>query len=282
MKKGQVKYSRRYFPHRYPKTHKERKEISWKRRIIFSWILFLILALAYILFFSPIFEIKEIRISGNRAIGSEEIQSSLDGFLYGKILFFFNRNNIFLATDSKLTDILLGDFPRILSIEINKDIFKKTINLTIVERKETGIFCKEEPASPNRGECYYIDREGVIFEKAPQTSGSLILVIKDNSGGEVELGNNVIKKEFMAELIDLRVYLTDNLGLKALDFIIESDVSEDLRINTNEGWYILFDKARDLQNQLKALELVLEEKIKEGRRNLEYIDLRIENRVYYK
>ena len=46
-------------------------------------------------------------------------------------------------------------------------------------------------------------------------------------------------------------------------------------------WYILFDKSRDLKNQLQALELVLAEKIEE-REHLEYIDLRIENRVYYK
>lgn len=274
MRKGQVKYSRRYRPHRYPKTYREKKEISWKRRIIFFWVLFLILVLAYFLFFSPVFKIKEIKVSGNRAIGSEEIQNSLDGFLYKKFLFFFNRNNVFLATDNKLINILLNDFPRILSIKINKDIFKKTINLVIVERKETGIFCKEE--------CYYIDAEGVIFEKAPQTSGSLILVIKDNSEREPELGSNVIEKNLMSELINLRIRLTSQLGLKVLDFIIEPGVSEDLRINTNEGWYILFDKSRDLQNQLIALQLVLKEKIKEERKNLEYVDLRIENRAYYK
>lgn len=279
MKKGQIRYSRGYRLPRYPKHRK--KEISWKRRMLFFWVLFLVLGLAYVVFFSPLFEIKEIKISNNRAISNEEIKSSLDGFLFKECLIFFNYNNLFLAAGNKLTELLTNDFPRILSVAISKDIFKKTIELNIIERKEAGIYCKEDLVSSNRGECYYIDKEGVIFEEAPQTSGTLILAIKDFSKREIETGKNVIEKEFMAELIDLKNYLPGQLGFKVLDFTIESDVLKDLKLNTNEGWYILFDGSRNLKSQLEALRLVLEEKIEE-RKDLEYIDLRIENRVYYK
>ena len=85
----------------------------------------------------------------------------------------------------------------------------------------------------------------------------------------------------MLRLIDLRKSLAEEVGLRVLDFIIE-DEDNDLKINTNEGWYILFDKSRDIRSQLDSLRLILTEKIKEDRKNLEYIDLRIENRVYYK
>lgn len=274
MKKSQIRYSRGYLPERYSRRREFRKEKFWRKKMVFLWILFLILTLAYVIFFSPLFEIKEIKISGNRVIGSEEIQNSLDSFLFEKVLIFFNQNNVFLATRSRLAETLISDFPRIFSIEINKNVFKKTIDFKIIERKETGIFCKKD--------CYYIDKKGVIFEEAPQTSGTLILVIKDYSEGEVEIGKNVIEKEFMTELIDLRSYLLSQLGLKVLDFTIGPDPLKDLKIDTNEGWYILFDKSQDLKNQLEALELVLEKKIKEVRKDLEYIDLRIENRVYYK
>lgn len=261
MKKGQARYSRGYSPRHCPRSGK--KKTFRKFKIIFAWILFLILVLAYILFLSPIFKIKEIKISDNRVISEEDIRNSLD-----------NQNNLFLATNSKLRDILFNDFPRISSVDIDKDIFKKSIELKIVERKEVGIFCNQD--------CYYIDGEGVIFERAPQTSGVLILVIKDKSQNQAEIGKNVIPRELMINFLDLRNYLFSQLNLRAIDFIIESGISEDIRVNTNEGWYILFDKSRDLKNQLQALELVLKEKIGEERKNLEYIDLRIENRAYYK
>ena len=273
MKKSQIRYSRGYQLQQYP--YRRKKEISWKRRMFFLWVLFLILALAYVMFFSPLFEIKEIKISGSRSISNEEIRNSLDDFLFKKFLIFFNQNNLFLITNSDITEILANDFPRIFSIEINKDIFKKIIDLKIIERKELGIFCKIGE------DCYYIDEEGVIFEKAPQTSGTLILVIKDSSEKGLELGENVVGKEFMAELIDLRNYLSNQLGLKVLDFVINLDSLKDLRVGIHEGWYVLFDGSRDFKNQLEALGLVLEEKIEE-RGSLEYIDVRIENRVYYK
>jgi len=281
MKKGQVRYGRGYSPRQRSRRDREKKPISWKSKLIVAWILFLILALSYLLFFSPVFEIKEIKVSGNQAIDSENIQSSLDDFLYKKTLIFFDRNNIFLATSNKLRETLIKDFPRILFIEVNKSIFKKTIDLEITERKGAGIFCKNEPASPNLGECYYIDKYGVIFEEAPQTSGTLILLIKDHSERDIEMGMEVIEKEFMAELIELRARLFDKFNLRVLEFIVETIPYKDLKVNIHEGWYILFDKSRDLKNQLQALELVLAEKIEE-RENLEYIDLRIENRVYYK
>lgn len=273
MHKSQVLYGRGYRPMRYPQEYKK-NFFSRKKAIILLWVLFLILIFAYILFLSPVFRVKDIKISDNRVISSEEINDSLNNFLSKEFLFFFNRNNIFLAADNKLKNILFGDFPRIASIEIDKDIFKKTIELRIIERKEAGIFCRKD--------CYYIDENGAIFEEAPQTSGTLILAIKDNSEGEIEIGKNAIDKAFMAELINLKNDLLNQFGLKVLDFIIETDVLKDLRANTNEGWYILFDRERDLKNQLQALKLVLEGKIKDGRKNLEYVDLRIENRVYYK
>ena len=273
MRRSQVFYGHRYKTTWRPKRFRSVKKFSWRKKLIFFIVLFLILTVVYFLFFSPIFRIKEIKISGNRAITNEEIKNSLDNLLLKKFLIFFNRNNIFLARENDLENILLKDFFRISSIEINKSIFKRTIDLKITERKEAGIFC--------RGECYYIDEEGVIFEKAPQTSGTLIVSIKDYSQGGVEIGKNVIDEDFMLRLIDLRKSLAEEVGLRVLDFIIE-DEDNDLKINTNEGWYLLFDKTRDFKNQLDDLRLVLTEKIKGERKNLEYIDLRIENRAYYK
>ncbi|MEA3420565.1 MAG: cell division protein FtsQ/DivIB, partial [Acidobacteriota bacterium] len=156
------------------------------------------------------------------------------------------------------------------------------------ERKEIGILCKVETQKEENltkdfyRDCYYIDKNGVIFEEAPQTSGTLILVIKDYSGEKAEMGKSILEKGLVAELVDLRNYLFEQLNLKVVDFAIQSKSSKDIRIDTHEGWYILFDSSRDFKKQVEALRLILERKIKGDRNNLEYVDLRIENRVYYK
>jgi len=307
MGKSHLRYNRGYSPRsirrktsrqtgqylRYSKKNK-RGENTWKSKIIFTLVALLILGLIYIIFFSPIFKIKEIRISGNQIISNEDISNSLNSSLEKRVLFFFEQNNIFLATSKKLKKIISDNFPRILLIEIDKNVFKKVINLKIIERKEIGIFCKIEVFNEeNSGEektkeekeiikeCYYIDNEGIIFEKAPQTSGTLILVIKDYSKKGTKVGDRAVGKELISKIINLRKYLSDKLSLKAIDFTIGPTTQDDLKVDTNENWYILFDYSIDIKEQVEALELILEKEI-DNRENLEYVDLRIKNRVYYK
>jgi len=295
MKKSQLRYSRGYKlkKHSYQKRSLETGKFR-KIILIFTWVLFLILALSYVLFFSPIFEIKEIKISGDYTIEDEEIYNTLNDILDKKILIFFDHNNIFLIQKNSLFKTLNKNFPQILSIKMNKNIINKTLVLNIMERREVGIYCegKFAPLEPqenesaaleySQGECYYIDVNGVIFEKAPQTSGTLILVIKDLSLVDAKIGESIIGPELLTELINLRIYLSDQLSLKVVDFVIDSNILKEIRINTNEGWYLLLDPSRSLLEQAEDLRLALDEKIKDERSNLKYIDLRIENRVYYK
>ncbi len=271
MNKKQFKYSRNY-------KLQKRKSSDFnfrKYKIIFGWVLFLSIILAYILFFSPIFEIKQISVSGNKSITEEEIKDFLNNFLNQKLLAFFNKNNLFLITSEKFENILIDGFPKISFVKIEKDLAKKTINLEITERNSVGIFCRQE-------KCYYIDQNGIVFEKAPTTKGTLILVIKDRSNVPIDFGQKVISKQALSDLVKTRSDLLKQFSIGILNFEIKSSVLKELRAYTSQGWYIVFDWSRNLGEQLEDLKLVLEKKIKENSQNLEYIDLRIKRRAYYR
>ncbi len=51
---------------------------------------------------------------------------------------------------------------------------------------------------------------------------------------------------------------------------------------TKEGWRILIDDKNEPQITYENLSLALKEKIKDKRKNLDYIDLRFGNKVYFK
>ena len=70
-----------------------------------------------------------------------------------------------------------------------------------------------------------------------------------------------------------------SMSLEIVDFEFVS--IEDLKAKTSAGWYIYFNPAYSVDAQIRALEMVLENEIKDSN-SLEYIDLRIDNRVYYK
>ena len=251
--------------------HKKKKR-RFKGILLLICLIFLIV-LVYIFLFSPLFKIKAVEIFGNKKVSSEEIKNNLD---YG---------NIFLATENKIKNDLIEKIPKISDVEIKKNLMKRSIKLTIGERKRLGIACQinEQGAENNEqfGDCFYIDNQGVIFEDAPQTSGSLILLIKDYSQREFYLGKKIFEQRIVDFISQARQGLSSEIGLTALDFNVLSFPPKDLKVMTNEGWYIIFDLEGDIKNQLRSIKVALEEKI-ENRESLEYVDLRIENRIYYK
>ncbi|MDP2934703.1 MAG: FtsQ-type POTRA domain-containing protein [bacterium] len=256
---------------------RRRKKSKTKKRIIVFLAIFLFVLSLIGILLSPIFELKKISLYGNKEISSEELEKSIKSV------------NILLMTTNGLKDKLLKEFPKISEVRIEKNIFKRTIAITITERKSLGIICKAEKSSPvettKDGEtiknCFYIDKNGVIFEDAPQTSGSLVLLIKDFSSEEFSLGKKIFEEQIINSIVEIRENLTSSTNIKIDWFENRTIPPKELKLVTSKGWYILFDSTRDIKKQLSILKTALSEKIKTTD-NLEYIDLRIENRIYYK
>lgn len=145
-----------------------------------------------------------------------------------------------------------------------------------IDEQAIGIICKQDIDG-----CFYFNKDGIIFREAPNTSGNMITLIKDYSKKNYQLNSKILEKPFLDIVVKIKDDLSQKMGLKAASFDIESYPAEELRVVTSESWYILFSLDRDISSQLLALKAALDEKI-ENRMNLQYIDLRIENRIYYK
>ena len=246
----------------YHYRHRKKRKIN-KRVIIMIISLFVLAGLAYLFFYSPAFNIKKMEIFGNKEIKSEEIQNIL------------SYANIFLTSSQEIKKDLLKMIPKIASLEIKKNIFKRELEISLTEREDIGIICNGDS-----NQCYYIDEEGIIFENAPQTSGSLIILIKDYSQRDIKLGDKIFTAEFFKLISEIKDEMA-NMNLKVLNFDSMNFPIQDVKVMTNERWYAFFNFKNNIKSQLSALKVALKEKIK-NRAGLEYIDLRIENRVYYK
>jgi len=251
---------------------RKRKRIGGILIVICS--LFLILLAGF--FLLPILKIKVIEITGNKEIRAEEIRNIL------------NYKNIFLASKERIKSDLIKKFPLIAELEIKINLFKRKIEINLKEREEFGIVCQAEKIKQENVEidqtknCFYIDKKGVLFEEALQTSGSLIILIKDYSGRDYRIGEKIFEENIINFIVEVKEFLASETNVKVIDFDILSFPPDNLKVITGENWYILFNLQKEARNQLLALKAVLEEKIKDNRNELQYIDLRIENRVYYK
>jgi len=264
-----------YRPSNYKYKVKKRR-LRKKKSILknkFFWIFALVLiafiSLFYLICFCSYFQIKNIKISGNYKVSAENIRKVIEENIPKKILF-FNSKSIFLINLNKVEEGLLEKFPHVENIFFDKDFPDKLI-IEIKEREPVAVFEKD-----NR--YFLIAKDGVIFEETGEKESWL--VVKNPAVSEIELGKEVIERERIEKIIIIET------GLEALDIqTIEAEIVNDQRVNvkTSEDWQAFFNFDNDVSNQVFNLGVVLKEKISPGkRRNLEYVDLRFGNQVYYK
>lgn len=238
---------------KYRKPYRiKRKKSIWRRQFFRLGVLLLIffISFSYLLFFSETFQVKKIIVSGEEKISKEEIKKLVE------------KKNIFLINLGKTRKNILEKFLQIAEIEIDRS-FPDTLNILVIERVAVAVWCESE-------ECFLIDKEGVLFEKAsPETDWVEIF-------GDKEL----LEEKKISQILEIRSKLKEDLDVAIEKAVLVSP--KRLDVKTAENWEIYFNLEEDLNWQVQKLGLVLEKQIPpEKRGSLQYIDLRF-SRVYYK
>lgn len=264
-----------------------RKKSKFKQKFFGGLFFCLVIGLGYFLIFSPILWIENIEIKDSPLTQVKGL-SLIAKILEEKIFHYLPQKSIVLAPLGKIQAHLLETFPEIKSIDIQKK-WPRTLVIKLEKRNPIGIWCgcyqtQPEPEDQEPEEicddCFYIDDEGVIYQGAPMMEGGLVLTIEETREKTVHLKEKVVSLDCLNFILATKKQLGEELNLLATKFKINS--IHDLVVTTSEGWQIYFDPSASAQNQIRVLARVLEEEIKEDRAGLEYIDLRMENRAYYK
>lgn len=256
----------------YRKPYRIKKKKIFLRRKGF-WFLFfgfsLLISIFYFLFFSPFFEVKQITISGNEKIKTEEIKGLIENNIWSDFKLFKNKN-INLIKKNKINDIFLKEFPQIKNFSFKKRL-PNTLEITIKERQPIAIFKKEH-------DCFFIDSEGIIFEKVSDCNRDFFVIQNFLLNQDLVLGNQAVSKEDISKISQIESYFKEEIKIPLKEFSIVSD--ERLNVKTDEEWEAYFSLSENIQWQLVKLKILLEKKIPpEKRKNVKYIDLRFE-RVY--
>lgn len=252
-----------------------------KRRVIVASVITgtvcLLGALIYGAFWSPLFRIQSIAISGVTESEQTMWLDLLRDYTSRKTWFICPRNNYFLLSTDKVREYLAASGDEILMFH-NFDIKKKWPN-----KLEVSLFERQPYLKINQYvNHYYIDQEGVrlsdkIAFKATTKTAS-IPSVDYISNAQKKVGETVLSPEFIKKIIIvLKAWQEPGLPL-AKSFTVNSKWSQ-IEVKTKAGYRIILSLDRSLQDQLNYLRLVLQ-KIGDKGAELKYIDLRIENRAY--
>ncbi|MDP1629670.1 MAG: hypothetical protein Q8L57_03560 [bacterium] len=240
---------------------------------LFAGIFLVFAALAAGLFFSPVFQIKKIGIEGNAETSGQKMEAFARSYFN---FFGGSEGNLLFLKVNDLSEKMKSEFSELEEIAMKKDFLNRALMIKVIEKKPIGIWCSDD--SP----CFYLERKGTIFKEAPATEGSLILLIRAaRSSLPPELGEKVIDEKPLDFILYLRKNLPPAVNLSVREFTFKPQ-SRDVEALTGEGFKIYFDSQKDAGAQLANLKILLDEKIKEERSGLEYVDMREGNRIYYK
>ncbi len=253
---------------RKPYRIKKQKSIISYRFFWLGILIFVILSsIFYFLFFSQTFQVEKIIVTGEEKVAKEDLKLLVEKKLEKKILFFKTRN-IFLVNLNEIKEDILNNFPQIAEVEISRGL-PDALNIIAVERFGLAVWCQGE-------QCFLLDNEGVIFEEIFDIDPKAFQIKNLAQVSELKLGDKVIEKEKLNQVLDIKSKLRDNLKIP---LTAVTTVSGDrFNVETSEGWEIYFNPEGDMEWQLTKLRAVLEEGIlPENRKNLEYIELRFGN-----
>ena len=269
--------------YRKPYRIKKKKSII-KSRFFWFPILFLIIfgTIVYFFCFFKEFQIKNILVSSDFAYEKQDIlNQKVKNFIEREItreILFFHSKSIFFIDKKEVKKNIFQVFPNISKIELKKRL-PNTLIVEIKKREPVALFCIDT-------NCFLIDGNGVIFQNTEslnflKTEGFFLKIKNPNSKKESKLGENVIEKEKLSKILEIKSKLDKDFNILILEVAIVSD--ERLNAKTDRGWQIYFNQKESISWQLTKLKFALEQKIpKEKREDLEYIDLRFGNMVYLK
>ncbi|MFA6422620.1 MAG: hypothetical protein WCV92_04440 [Candidatus Buchananbacteria bacterium] len=230
----------------------------------------LVIFLVYVFIYSDVFKIKNVEITGNDLISQDEFKNSVNSYLNQWTFFLLPKNNLIIFNKPKLKDEVSKKFA-LDSIEIKKGWQKLKIS---IKEKICYLII-------NNGKAYYyVGLDGIITK---QLSSDEIIKRQNqlpviNINKDVNIGDRLFSEQKINYILGLDKKLEE---IKIAPKYFEDRGVVEVSVIFAEGWQAYFDMNSDVNISVENLKLILDKKIKD-RKSLQYIDLRMGDKVYYK
>ncbi|KKR28397.1 MAG: hypothetical protein UT60_C0021G0001, partial [candidate division CPR2 bacterium GW2011_GWD2_39_7] len=181
------------------------------------------------------------------------------------------KKNYYFISKSSLEKHLKSNMPELKEVTVTKEAKEKDISIKASLRDIAFNW-------QAMGEKYVVDREGVVVEMGKT---------KENAINVIDSNNLLLRPGDRVGTPDLMLFIEKvnssfpQTGYKIVEINITNEFKRELKIKTDGNFQVFFDTTRDPLSQIESLGRVLKE-VKKENRTIEYIDLRVENRIFYK
>lgn len=261
-----------------PSKLRERRRQARNWRFAALSVLLLLVVAGIIGFFHiPALAVRDVHISGVSSVPLADIEQVVRNELSGRYFFVLPKNNAFLYSDTRISERLGTTFPKLHDIDVSLQNFH-TISIRAAEREPVAVFCGISLAAVQES-CLFMDQSGIAYEQAPEFSDNAY--VRFYGGNAVSPGGHFLSPELFFPLWAL----TDAMHEAGLSPVsVEVDAAGDVLLLDSSRASVRFTMASKPEDVLKALKAARASDALTGKglEEIEYIDLRFGNRLYYK
>ena len=189
----------------------------------------------------------------------------------------FGRSIFFVQTDLIEGDIT-GALPHVRTVQARRQL-PGTVRIVIQEKNPILLLF-------SKGDYFLVDANGIPYEEAriENLPGIVLPTVKNNdTDATVQIGVPAVSESFVDFVQVVQENLPTYVDADIAEIRIPSLAAREVHFHLSNNWQLKFDVTRSVEQQLRVLQRVINESIPvEEQATLEYIDLRIPDRVYYK
>lgn len=230
------------------------------------------IVLAWLLFFSNLFKINKIEVSGVSDDRAGEVESIAGALAADK---FFGRNNLLLFSTGRFKTALNEKY-YLQSLNIKKSL-PHTLKISLREMQPAAIWLQD-------GKYFQIDGQGDIINQVDplNISRQSLPLIENLTGSKID-GRKISLDQAAVEYITglFNEFKDQKHGFEVEKFIVDQDTAT-VKMAVMDGPKIYFNVKDNAAAQASRLDLIIKEKLKDSFKSKKYIDLRYSGNIYIK
>lgn len=246
---------------------------------------------------SSLFRINAISVTGIPEMYGAQVRSSLEDFSreHSTVFRFLGADNM-IAWDST-PNAFLDANPQFKDIHIAKDYVRKSIVIIVDGREKFGVWCRvagqigtsSEDAdidilpdgalqNVSEDECYWFDRDGVLFSRAPQVKSELFNRVYDSTGRTLGLRDKILPDRLFINLAKV-FKLMEIAQINTKTVFVRDLALEEVDADSVSDPQVIFSLRSDPSFSLSAINAL---KTSGEWSKLQYANFTVENRVSYR
>lgn len=255
-------------------------------RLILALIIAVVSVCSAVLLFlnSNFIRISSILIEGNSAVLNEQVRSIVEKSISGDYFWFIPKDSFFLFPSRTFSRTIPSEFPSIAKISFSRKGLT-AVSVTINKRSPYAIAC----IGQGQGDCYYADKNGIIFQSASSTDGAFLIYHISLPDEANPLGLQFIDSGRLTALANFVVGLT-RLGFVDNSITISTSTDYDLSLEYQKSnlsfIHLIINENRPFQETLKNFSAFFQELESKATStlasNLSSVDMRYGDNIIYK